>query len=479
MIKKLTATAVFSILAAGILPAAPMEAMSKDAQVVMTSLSARQRFPWNGKVDIDFSFTSAVPDAFAFIHFEASYVDGEGMCVKVPMNTFDQMSLPWCTTAGTYRVTWNSTADVPDLTVTNIRYKVTANMAKYMVVDLSSGKNGDKWPVSYYEDVPDFPGVEKGKWDDYHKTTNLVLRLIQPGEYIQAWDDASNNGNKQVMSHTAIITKPFYLAVFELTQEQHYLMNGSHGQSQFIFTGGRRKMRPTVETYRIVRGSGLASLDGVNWPVTGSKVGDSSLLKILRDKTGASGFDLPTESEWEYACRSGGTASGFWNDGSDAGISRETKYSTIENGNENIERLGRYQHNGGMVKTVNGEGVVSYNNADSTSGEELGTAVVGSYVSNSWGLYDMHGNVAEWCLDYRFTGSDPWYAWTKNSVHTNDLGAALQEWKSGAQRIHRGGKWSSKASECAISLRGFDNETQANGVRLCWRFETPAQTQAE
>ncbi|MBQ6915829.1 MAG: hypothetical protein IJQ65_08910 [Kiritimatiellae bacterium] len=50
-------------------------------------------------------------------------------------------------------------------------------MAKYMVVDLSKGKNGP-FPISYYEDVPDFPGVERGKWDDYHKTTNLVLRLI-------------------------------------------------------------------------------------------------------------------------------------------------------------------------------------------------------------------------------------------------------------------------------------------------------------
>ena len=171
-------------MAAQIVCGAAVDAMNIDPGLEMTSISAKQRYPWNGKVDIDFSFTCAVPEAYAFITFKANYVNKSGETVEVPMKTFEQVSLPWCTNAGSYRVTWDSVADAPGLTVTNLRYTVTANMAKYMVVDLSKGTKAtkdDPYPVSYYDDVPDFPGVEKGKWDDYHKTTNLVLRLIQPG----------------------------------------------------------------------------------------------------------------------------------------------------------------------------------------------------------------------------------------------------------------------------------------------------------
>ena len=466
---KIAASAAAALLATGLFGAAK-DAMTGDANVFMTSLSAHQRYPWNGKVDIDFSFTCAVPEAFAFIQFKASYVNANGETVDVPMKTFDQMTLPWCTNAGTYRVTWNSTADAPNLVVTNLRYRVTANMAKYMVIDLSSGKDGASWPISYYEDVPSFPGVEAGKWDDYHKTTNLVLRLVQPGQYTQAWGDWADS-SAHYNAHAAVLTCPYYLAVFELTQEQHFLMNGSYGQSSSIFTGGSRKIRPTTETYANVRGSGLSSSDGINWPVTGSDVGPNSLLRRLRDKTGSSLFDLPTESEWEYACRCGGAASGFWNDGSDAGIPTSTKFNTIVNGNAALESLGRYQHNGGMVKTDNGNGACTYTEADKSSDESLGTAVVGSYRPNAWGLYDMHGNVAEWCNGTWGNGT----RWSSSVVCTNDAGWVISNWTQYSQRPHRGSKWNSEAYKCAIPYRRNDTETQANGVRLCWRFPTPPQ----
>jgi formylglycine-generating enzyme required for sulfatase activity len=490
MKKLIVATVAFS--GAASLFAAAVDAMTQDPNVLMTSLSVKQRYPWNGKVDIDFSFTSSIPEAFAFIQFKATYENKDGETVEVPMKTFDQVTIPWCTNAGTYRVTWDSTADSPNLLVTNLKYTVTANMAKYMVIDLSKGTAAsaeNKYPVFYYEDVPDFPGVEKGKWDDYHKTTNLVLRLIQPGTYKQAWSDDSSptSCRRSAYQHNATITRPFYMAVFELTQQQCKFLQGHYGQTSRTFTGGNRLLRPASETYQNVRGRGYEGT--INWPVTGSQVSDTSLLGKLRTRTGMNEFDIPTESEWEYVCRCGGTASGFWNDGSDAGISHKTKYSTVSDTTnvEALDGLGRYGFNGGYVVTFDEVGqtniYTSTGGSYYSSDESVGTAAVGSYKPNAWGIYDMHGNLAEWCNGF-IAGT--YYGWSTGSDYycngqypnmIDDLGPVTNPWGQWSSRSIRGGDYDRTARECIISARSSDNERLPHGVRLCWRFPTPPQVQ--
>ena len=80
--------ALLAVTAAETLTAAvALDAMTNDVTVVMTSLSAKQRYPWNGKVDIDFTFTSTIPEAYAFINFKAEYVNAAGETVEVPMKT--------------------------------------------------------------------------------------------------------------------------------------------------------------------------------------------------------------------------------------------------------------------------------------------------------------------------------------------------------------------------------------------------------
>ena len=147
-----------AVCVAGEVFAAANDAMTQDVTVTVTSLSVRQRYPWNGKVDIDFSLGSTVSEAFAFVRFGATYVNGSGETVNVPMRTFDHGASWFCASSGTYRVTWDSTADVPDLMVTNLQYTVTANMAKYMVVDLSKGTSAtadNPYPITYLEECPD------------------------------------------------------------------------------------------------------------------------------------------------------------------------------------------------------------------------------------------------------------------------------------------------------------------------------------
>jgi formylglycine-generating enzyme required for sulfatase activity len=124
------------------------------------------------------------------------------------------------------------------------------------------------------------------------------------------------------------------------------------------------------------------------------------------------GGRLPTEAEWEYACRAGTT----------------TPFHTGKNLTTSQANYdGNYPYDG------NAKGVYLQR-----------TQPVGSYASNAWGLYDMHGNVLEWCSD--------WYGDYSSSSQTNPVGAL-----SGSYRVFRGGSWVSNAKYCRVSLRFSDS----------------------
>ena len=278
----------------------------------------------------------------------------------------------------------------------------------YLVVDLSGGPDAASYPVSYREDVP------AGGWTSEHKTFKLVLRKIPAGTFAMGSPAAELGRSIDEDLHTVTLTKDFYLGVFEVTQRQWELVMGN--KPSYFNNSAFYPMRPveTVSTYEIRENPANSDDPLVNWPAN-RVVNASSFMGKLRAKTGLTTFDLPTESQWEYACRAG-TATAL-NSG---------KNLTSEESCPNMAEVGRYWGNGGST----------YSQGCALN---AGSAMVGSYLPNVWGLYDTHGNVWELCLDCY--GTYP-------GVVTDPAGVA-----SGRTRVERGGSWAFDAKDCRSASR--------------------------
>ena len=270
--------------------------------------------------------------------------------------------------------------------------------ALYCVVDLSAGPNAGKYPVSYLAAEP------KGGWTDEYKTTKLVLRRIEPGKF------------KMCGQYDVTLTKPFYCGVFEVTQKQYELVTGGN----LSFHKG--DMRP-VEwlSWNMIRGDSSK----YNWP-SSAHVDSSTFIGKIQARTGLN-FDLPTEAQWEYACRAGTTS----------------KYNNGGDSEADLKKLGRFMLNQKMRGYKEPDTSFAKHVPDGKGGCLEAHTVVGSYQPNAWGLYDMHGNVVEWCLDR--------YGNLSGGV-TDPQGSS-----SGSDRVRRGGSWSSNVDGCTSSSRIHDN----------------------
>ena len=280
-----------------------------------------------------------------------------------------------------------------------------AMASDYLIVDLSGGPTATNYPVSYTNAPP------AGGWGDEYKTTHLVLRRIPGGSFAMGSDTNELGRITNEPPHAVKLTKDYYVGVFEVTQKQWERVRGNWPGD--FSNATYRESRPVEDvSYNDIRGNAA----GTNWPADGN-VDTNSFLGRLRTKTGQA-FDLPTAAQWERACRSGTTRA--LNSGFDL---------TSTSNCVNMEAVGRYWFNGGSTYTTTGTTAV-------------GTAKVGSYAPSPWGLYDAHGNVWEWCLD--------WYE-SAPAGALDPPGPA-----AGIRRVLRGGGWTEYAGNCrSASLRGI------------------------
>ncbi len=257
----------------------------------------------------------------------------------------------------------------------------------YLIIDLSAGPAASSYPVSYRSTPPAYG------WTDEYKTTKLVLRRIPAGTFVMGSPENELGRWNDETQHQVTLTKDFYIGVFEITQKQWERVIGNWPSS--FENPTYRDSRPVEGvSYDDIRGS----VAGAGWP-TNNAVDAGSFLERLRAKTGLA-FDLPTEAQWEYACRAGTTTA--LNSG---------KNLTSTGRCPNMDEVGRNNYN----RIIEGP-VYFCTTADAT-------AKVGSYLPNHWSLYDMHGNVWEWCIDR-------WQSELGSSAQTDPIGAASGSYRS-------------------------------------------------
>ena len=337
-------------LAAVIIAMTVLGTFSAKAECTV-AVTGTQFYPLSRMVIIDYTLSSASATKFS-VDFSCTCSDDD-WATTYKLSDYGTLSGEGAdgtvNGTGSHTIYWTpgSAFDNKDVSM-----KVQVNAEEipplYKVFDLNNGS------------VENLDAVPSGGWTDAHKTTKLVMRYIAPGTFLMGSPEdepfrSEGFHEPYEVRREVTLTKGYYIGVFEITQDQYELLTGSN---------------PSYDAF-------IGTLRPVNNLTRNSIVAENGFIDKLNDKTQVN-FTLPTDAQWEYACRAG-TTTGL-NNGTEVTVNDENAQDP------NMNLLGRYS-----ADQNDGKGKYEYNR---------GPTVVGSYQANAWGLYDMHGNVGELCADF-------------------------------------------------------------------------------
>ena len=307
----------------------------------------------------------------------------------------------------------------------------------YMVVKLVGD---DKGARTFYTAPEQLPGVG-GVTNDQYKTDYLVMRRIPAaGKTFRMGPPPEVTRTVKAERHNVALTNDFYMAVFELTQAQY--RNVLNEDCSLSYFASYKSYNADLANYKnIVTGpvpqTRLSEFRGStkNWPADGHEIDSNSKLNGFRLALSLPTLDLPTEAEWEFACRAGTTGN-------------------------------RYDGTADGTNPISGQ-------VPSATWPPQNPKPVGLLQPNVFGLYDMFGNVAELCLDCYV--DDDTYVTDAPGVSIAPKGPASDKNGNQALRVLRGnGYWdgndSTQANAWYRGSKERENNYPAFGYRLVCTF---------